>query len=127
MSTARNVKIGLQMVRAALGANLFGRRVPVNVMFGVTNRCPSRCTYCQIPERPQADLTTEQIFDLFRQMKKAGTKRLGLWGGEPLARSDIGRLVDYAKECGFYISLDTNGYLLPKKIDEILSLDHLVV
>jgi MoaA/NifB/PqqE/SkfB family radical SAM enzyme len=127
MSTARNVKIGLQMVRAALGANILGRRKPVNVMFGVTNRCPSRCTYCQIPERPQADLSTEQIFDLFRQMKKAGTRRLGLWGGEPLMRKDIGQLVDFAKECGFYVSLDSNGYLLPKKIDQILNLDHLVI
>jgi len=106
---------------------LLGRRRPVNVMVSVTDRCCSRCSYCQIPEQGRPDLTTDQWKDLFRQMAEAGTKRIGVWGGEPLMRKDIVELCAYAREQGMYVSLDSNGYLLPNRVEILDNIDHLVL
>ena len=110
---------------AALG--LIGRRRPVNVMVSITDKCCSRCSYCQIPEQGRPDLSTEQWRDLFRQMADAGTRRIGVWGGEPLMRKDIVELCAYARELGMYVSVDSNGYLLPARQEILENIDHLVL
>lgn len=112
-------------IDAALG--ILGRRRPVNVMVSITDRCCSRCRYCQIPEQGRPDLTTEQWKDLFRQMAEAGTRRIGVWGGEPLMRRDISELCSYARSLGIYVSLDSNGYLIPSRPEVLDEIDHLVL
>ena len=112
-------------IDAVLG--LLGRNRPVNVMVSVTDRCCSRCNYCQIPEQGRPDLTTEQWKDIFRQMSEAGTRRVGIWGGEPLMRNDITELCAYARTLGMYVSLDSNGYLIPSKPEILNNIDHLVL
>ncbi len=108
-------------------AHAMGARIPLNVMLGVTNRCLSHCAYCQIPTRSHHEMTTDQIKDLLQQMAAAGTVRVGLWGGEPLIRSDIGEIVTYARSLGMYTTMDSNGYLVPRKLDALRDLDHLVL
>ena len=122
MNLAGQISMG---VDAALG--LFGRRRPVNVMVSITDRCCSRCSYCQIPEQGRPDLTTDEWKDLFTQMAHAGTRRIGVWGGEPLMRDDISELCAYARSLGMYVSLDSNGYLIPSKIEVLDNIDHLVL
>src|SRR3989338_9511571 len=112
------IKIGI----GVLYARLLNRRTPLNVMLSVTNRCPSRCSYCNIPNRNQRELTTTQIFHLIDELRKNGTQRLGLWGGEPLLREDIGQIIDYAKEKGMFVTMDSNGYLVPEKTDKLKNL-----
>ena len=112
---------------ATLMAHLFNKRTPTSVVFSVTNRCQSRCKYCSIPLRKQRELTTQEVFSLCDQLAESGTQRLGLWGGEPLIREDIGEIIDYAKKKGFYITLDSNGYLIPQKIDQLKNLDLLII
>ncbi len=124
VKAASLVKIGLATVAASVGLRL----APMNVMISVTNRCQSRCAYCSIPSRRQREMSTEEILRLFDELRAEGTQRIALWGGEPLLREDIGELVDYAKRtCGFHVSLDTNGLLVPEKIDLLRNLDVLVV
>ncbi|MBN1426607.1 radical SAM protein [Candidatus Fermentibacteria bacterium] len=115
------------MGTAALKANALGGGTPLNVMLAVTNRCDQRCRYCQIPARQQPEMTTTQVLGLLEEMKAAGTVRLGIWGGEPLVRPDIGDIVRAARDLGFWISMDTNGTLVPKKLDVVKNLDHLVI
>lgn len=105
----------------------FGRRCPVNVMLAVTNRCNGRCAYCRIPERSPRDMTTAEVERLIDEMKAAGTVRLGIWGGEPLLRDDIGRLVSYAAGKGLYVTLDTNGLLWRERRDELRDLRHVMI
>jgi MoaA/NifB/PqqE/SkfB family radical SAM enzyme len=122
MKFTGQLKMGLN----ALGG-VFGRRRPVNVMASVTDHCPSRCSYCQIPSQDRPDLTTEQWKDLIRQMREAGTQRIGVWGGEPLTRKDIVELCAFARDLGIYVSLDSNGYLLPARREILDNIDHLVL
>jgi len=111
----------------ALGARAWDLRVPLNVMFSVTNRCTSNCHYCNIPNRKQSELTTREIFDLIDQVTKMGAQRLGLWGGEPLIRDDIGQIIDYAKSKGLFVTLDSNGHLIEEKFRVLKNLDHLIL
>jgi MoaA/NifB/PqqE/SkfB family radical SAM enzyme len=106
---------------------LFGRYRPVNVMVSVTDRCPSRCTYCRIPLNNRPELDTGQWKGLLREMALAGTRRIGVWGGEPLVRDDIVELCAYARGLGIYVSMDSNGYLLPSRQEILGAIDHLVL
>lgn len=112
---------------AVAKAHILGARIPLNVMLSVTNRCLSHCAYCQIPTRQHQEMTTGQIKDLLHQMAAAGTIRVGIWGGEPLVRPDIGELVSCARSLGMYTTMDSNGYLVPQKIEQLRDLDHLVL
>jgi MoaA/NifB/PqqE/SkfB family radical SAM enzyme len=123
MKLKNNVAMGV----GALRANLFGTRTPLSVMLSVTNGCNSKCVYCDIPLRKQREMTTEELFQLFDEMSAAGVQKLSLWGGEPLLRKDIGRLINRAKEKGFYVNCDSNGYLVPQKFEEIKDLDFLIL
>ena len=91
MNFAGQAKMGIGAVRCLMGA-----RIPLNVMVSVTDHCPSRCSYCQIPARCRKDLSTTQWKDIFKQMADAGTRRIGVWGGEPLIRKDINELCGYS-------------------------------
>ncbi|MFH1339240.1 MAG: radical SAM protein [Candidatus Omnitrophota bacterium] len=104
-----------------------GQRIPLNVMLSVTNRCNSKCNYCNIPTRNQRELTTREVFDLIDQAVKTGAQRLGLWGGEPLIRDDIGLIIDYAKNKGLYVTLDSNGHLIEERFRLLRNLDHLIL
>lgn len=116
----------MRMGFGVLGHKLFGLTRPLNVMLAVTNRCNSHCRYCNIPERDHLDMPTDQIKKLIDEMAAAGTVRLGLWGGEPLLRPDIGELIGHAKSKGLYVTMDTNGLLWQERAAELRGLDHVI-
>jgi MoaA/NifB/PqqE/SkfB family radical SAM enzyme len=111
----------------ALKTNVLGRKTPLSVMFSVTNRCTSKCLYCDIPLRHQKELTTGEALRLIDEMTEAGVQKLSLWGGEPLLRDDIADLIERAKSGGMIINIDSNGYLIPAKMDEIRHLDFIIL
>jgi len=123
MNILNVVNLGL----GALRANVLRQRVPLNVMLSATNRCNSHCRYCDIPVRKQTELTPEQTLQLIDEMAEAGTKRLGIWGGEPLLRGDIAEIIAHARKHRMLVTLDTNGYLLPKRLHELSELNHVIV
>ena len=122
MNSASQLKMGLGALKGRMGA-----RIPLNVMISVTDHCPSRCRYCGIPERCRPDLPTSDWKSLLLQMRNAGTMRVGVWGGEPMTRNDIVELCSYARELGMYVSMDSNGYLIPSKPEILNAVDHMVL
>ena len=120
----------LPVARMGLGAlrhRITGRRTPLNVMIAVTNRCTAQCAYCSIPTRTGPELSTAEILHLLEELRAAGTVRVGLWGGEPLVREDIGVIVDEARRLGFLTTMVTNGALVRAKADVVQALDHVIV
>lgn len=118
------------MARAGLGVfegHLTGKPKPLFIIISVTNKCPSNCSYCNIPKREQRELTLDEIKSLLDQIVAMGTQRVGIWGGEPLIRDDIGEIIDYAVSKGLYVTLDSNGYYLPEKIEQLKNLPHLLL
>lgn len=109
-------------------ANLFNKRTPLAVYLSLTDRCPFNCKYCNIPnKKKQKELMTKQVFSLIDEISKRGTQRLHLVGGEPMIRRDIGKIIDYAKHKGLYVTLSSNGFLIPEKINELKNLDVLML
>lgn len=93
------------------------KKIPSRVMFELTYKCNFRCVHCYVsPDKRKRELTTEEILSILDQLKEAGTFHVGFTGGEPLLRKDIFKILDYAKRCGFRISLLTNGYFINKGI-----------
>ncbi len=109
-----------------LAHRLRGARRPLNVMLSLTNRCTAHCRYCNIPARQKNDLSTQQVLQLIDEFAAAGTVRLGLWGGEPLLRDDIGAIVRRAKAHEMYVTLDTNGALWQERMADLTGLDHVI-
>ncbi len=97
------------------------------MMLSVTNRCNAHCAYCNIPVRRQREMSLAEITSLIGQIRALGGRRLGLWGGEPLLRDDIGEIISYARRRGLMVTLDSNGYLLPDKIEAVREVDHLIL
>lgn len=121
------IKKALKVASKAAGGMLLKRKIPLNVMISLTDRCQSRCAYCQIPRRRKEEMTTAQVFSLLDQITAQGCERVALWGGEPLLREDIGKIIRYAKKKGLYVTMDTNGYLVKEHLDDIAALDVLLI
>ncbi len=114
--------------RKFAGYNLLKQRTPVSVGFIITHRCNFRCTYCDSPNQVEDEMTTEQIFAMIDELVEIGLERLGITGGEPTLRMDIGKIIDYAKSKNIVVTMVTNGSLLnEKRLDEIKNLNLLLM
>lgn len=97
---------------------------PVDVSLKVTERCNSRCITCNVwrEQSNKPELTIEELEKIFYQLKAAKIKTIGLYGGEPLLRKDIGEVARKAKSImkESRILVITNGLLLKNKAKELL-------
>ncbi len=97
---------------------------PLVVNWETTFNCNLDCKYCGFSSLEKKDaINTDKGISLIKEMADAGTKMLTFTGGEPLLRKDIGVLVEEAKRNGIYTTMNTNGILLPKRMDEIKNVD----
>lgn len=108
---------------------LSGQYVPLSVIFTITNRCNSKCNYCyaEYYKRKEDNLSTQDILGVVNQLAEMGNKRISLSGGEPLIREDIGKIVEHIKRKKILCDINTNGYLVSKKVQELKGVDSLCV
>src|ERR1043166_10206864 len=74
------------------------RRPLRDLRISVTDRCNFRCTYCMPQDEydwidKREILSFEEIARVARIFVRAGVEKLRLTGGEPLVRTNVGRLV----------------------------------
>ncbi len=96
---------------------------PLVANYYLTYRCNARCHFCDIwslEPGEEADLST--ILHNLKDLKRLGVKYVDFTGGEPLLRTDVGQIYQYAKQLGFSTSMTTNTILYPKKAREIQGL-----
>ena len=43
---------------------------------------------------------------------------------EQWARDDIGDIIRHAKDLGLFVTMDTNGHLIPQRDDALAAVDH---
>ena len=110
-------------------SKIFRQVIPLQVQLTVTDHCNLRCNYCyaDYPARGHKDLSIDEIFKIIDDLKKLGTRRINLVGGEPLSRSDIGDIINYITERNIQCALTTNGYLVPAKLEYVKKLNVLCV
>jgi MoaA/NifB/PqqE/SkfB family radical SAM enzyme len=108
---------------------LLGDRHPLVVVLNVTFRCNLHCGYCygQYFERNDRDFTTEELLGLIDGLGLLGTRSITLGGGEPLIRNDIEQIIERVKENNIECGFNTNGILVPKKIEALKKADMICV
>lgn len=84
----------------------------------LTYKCQSRCLTCDIwkyqfdsptPAFLKNELSTEEVFRLLEDLKKAGTKSVGLFGGDVTTRKDLPAIIKKASSLGVKIGIGYNG------------------
>ena len=93
----------------------FDNRYVRDIYWSVTGRCNFRCRHCYLdsPDAAMGELSHEDALNIIEQIAECGIYHLILSGGEPLVRSDLWELVDYATGKGIKIDqVYTNGWLL---------------
>jgi MoaA/NifB/PqqE/SkfB family radical SAM enzyme len=97
------------------------RKIPIAVRIELTNRCPNKCIYCDLKEN--IEMSKKEVFRLLDELKKLGTKKISFSGGEPMIRKDIGEIIDYAKSIGISPEMNSCGFAVKERINEIKNLD----
>lgn len=88
----------------------------------ITNRCNLKCKTCCYTsnELELYEMTTEEAFSVIDSAVGLGCLELHISGGEPLLRSDLLSICQYAIGKGLEVRLQTNGILLtPEKANEL--------
>jgi radical SAM protein with 4Fe4S-binding SPASM domain len=85
------------------------------VVWAVTKACNLRCVHCYASASPgpaPGELSFEEGVALLDDLRGFRVPAVLFSGGEPLARPDVLRLIDYASFIGLNCTLSTNGVLL---------------
>lgn len=96
---------------------------PIEIEFEITNKCNMNCVHCAVGAKntsKENELTTEQIKDIFEQMKEMKIFAVTLTGGEPFIRPDIFELLHYADNLGIRVHILTNGLLINENNIELI-------
>jgi MoaA/NifB/PqqE/SkfB family radical SAM enzyme len=115
--------LALAFGRSLIAYRIDGNPTLVSASFAVTNRCNLRCSYCNTPFLDPAELPLSSVDLLLERLHSVGVRRLGLAGGEPLVRKDIGDIVAMAKGRGFYVTMNTNLSLYPSRRSALRDVD----
>ena len=123
MRLPEKLALGYAYGTSLLAYMIDGAPRPFSATFAVTNRCNLRCSYCNCPFIDPTDLDLARIAVLFDRLRALGVRRLGLAGGEPMMRKDIGDIVALAKERGFFVSLNSNLTLYARHPERLAGAD----
>jgi MoaA/NifB/PqqE/SkfB family radical SAM enzyme len=97
---------------------------PIYLVHALTARCNARCGFCAWnPEfyDPKQQLSTQAIKQLYTEARDAGFIGLSIWGGEPLVHADFDEIARHARDVGLITNLVTNGFLLERKLESVVS------
>lgn len=123
MRWSDKLALGYAYTTSLLAFMVDGPPRPFSATFAVTNRCNLRCTYCNCPFIDPTNLDLTQIDVLFRRLQDMGVCRLGLAGGEPMMRSDLGEIIAMAKRRRFYVTVNSNLTLFDRHPERLAQAD----
>lgn len=123
MRLADKLAIGYAYGTSLMAYMVDGAPRPFSATFAVTNRCNLRCEYCNCPFIDPTQLDLSQIDVLFGRLHKMGIRRVGLAGGEPLLRRDLGDIIALAKGRGFFVSVNSNLTLYDRHPERLKDAD----
>ena len=87
----------------------------------ITTICNRNCTFCPGTTREKKRMSMAEFQQIVQRLKGV-TKYLYLHVmGEPLTHPLLPEFIRYATEEGFWVSVTTNGTLLSKRGEELLS------
>jgi SynChlorMet cassette radical SAM/SPASM protein ScmE len=99
-------------------------KTPKSMDIAITNRCNLRCQYCyhfESAEDAGTDLSLEEWFRFFDELRRCAVMRLTLAGGEPFIREDLREFIDGIVKNRMRFSLLSNGTLISDEIAAYLA------
>ncbi|HJQ83709.1 MAG TPA: radical SAM protein [Candidatus Binatia bacterium] len=123
MRLAEKLSLGYAYGTSLLSYMVDGPPRPFSATFAVTNRCNLRCSYCNCPFIDPTSLDLPRIELLFDRLREMGIRRLGLAGGEPMMRRDLGEIIALAKARGFWVSVNSNLTLFDRHPERLALAD----
>lgn len=90
-------------------------KTPKKMDIAITNRCNLRCRYCyhfESAEDAGKDLSLEEWFRFFDELKRCAVMNLTLAGGEPFIREDLREFIDGIVKNRMRFSILSNGTLI---------------
>lgn len=105
----------------ALKIIVLKKRIPLIANWKITDRCNYRCQYCSCGRNSNSndELRTGDIFKIIEHLLSSGIKMIGFTGGEPFIRDDFGKIVEYCYMRGLSVSVNTNGSLVSRHINQL--------
>ena len=91
------------------------------VYLEISNLCNLRCAFCPGTKRALHRMTEEEFSALLPKIRPFSDYLYFHLMGEPLCHPLLGRFLELAGEAGFRVILTTNGTLLPKMQEVLLS------
>ncbi|MDD5664443.1 MAG: radical SAM protein, partial [Victivallaceae bacterium] len=86
------------------------------IQFQYNYKCNFRCEHCSVKQfqgkNDKRSFTLNDVRELSRQADEMGLANIVITGGEPLVFKDFDALVEAIDPQKFYITSDTNGWLL---------------
>jgi radical SAM protein with 4Fe4S-binding SPASM domain len=92
----------------------------------VTNACNFNCKWCYANNGYKTKIKREhmpksRLDRLLKILSKSGIRQITLSGGEPTVYPHLKHAVKKAKELGFVVHMNTNGFLLTRKLAKELA------
>lgn len=123
MRLAEKLALGYAYGSSLLAFLVDGPPRPFSATWAVTNRCNLRCSYCNCPFIDPTQLDAPRVALMFDRLRAMGVRRLGLAGGEPMMRKDLGEIVAMAKARGFWVSVNSNLTLYDRHPERLAGAD----
>lgn len=95
--------------------------MPKKAFLEITNACNLSCTFCHGTKRKLRTITRSEFEHTARQLRPFADYLYFHVMGEPLLHPELAAFLDIAGQLGFKVILTTNGTLLKKKADILLS------
>ena len=117
----RHFKLGIKVARAHLLKN----RVPFFVQLAPTSRCNLNCKYCfaQFHERDGISFPRKELMAVIDGLARLGTRFIMVTGGEPMMYPHIVELIERISSHGIECLLNTNGFQVVQRMDELSQVD----
>lgn len=117
----------LSIIARGAIARLGLRPYPLGLTFELTWLCNLACTYCDRHTPMRNELTRDQIFQALAEFYELGTREVSLDGGDPLTHRYVDEVVQWLVERRISVAMNSNGVLVPRKIDTVRKLAKLKI
>lgn len=85
---------------------------PLTAVISLTNRCNSRCVYCNSWKSVGNDAPLGEWLEIINQLSELGITELIFSGGEPLLAASLEAIIKAGNDAGIFTHVISNGILL---------------
>jgi MoaA/NifB/PqqE/SkfB family radical SAM enzyme len=121
------IKNKIKAMKEMVQVKYFHKRTPLAVRWQLTNKCVSKCMYCDIWNIPMRELSLKDMRPILDEMGVLGVQAISFSGGEPMLRQDIGEIFEYTKRKGISTEMNSTGVNIPENIEKLKNLDFLKI